>query len=302
MATRHFAVFFADIADSTVLYKQIGDELAKEATFSFLSRMMRIVERYGGTVIKTIGDELMARFDTADEAIDAARSIQQECGRDNAGTGVTLKVKIGIHHGPAILEANDIFGDTVNTAARMVAIAKAEQIVITEETVNALSAANHARTQAFDYVKVKSFDSDVPLYLVNWHDYDSLTVTVLSPSAIKARQPDRRESLRLVYGGQEIVLTPKSPTFTIGRDESLCAMVVDPQFASRKHAWIEFRREKFVLVDYSSNGTWVRTADDKEIYLRREEFPLWGHGWISLGQPLAPNLNQGIEFFADYKA
>lgn len=77
---------------------------------------------------------------------------------------------------------------------------------------------------------------------------------------------------------------------------------MDPQFASRKHAWIEFRREKFVLVDYSSNGTWVRTTDNKEIYLRREEFPLWGHGWISLGQPLDSNLDQSIEFFADCKA
>lgn len=63
-------------------------------------------------------------------------------------------------------------------------------------------------------------------------------------------------------------------------------LVVPRRFASRRHATIERRKEDFVLVDHSTNGTFVQTEDEQVAFLRRGEIRLWGAGWISLGEPL----------------
>jgi adenylate cyclase len=296
MATQHFAVFFADVAGSSSLYKKIGDEQARGTMYQCLSLMTRIAEENGGTVVKTIGDELMVRFNSADDAVCAARTIHQQLHLGHFEATGRLSVKIGIHYGPAILEQGDIFGDTVNTAARMVSIATPEQIVVTEETVAGLSPIHRSCAQPFDNVKIKAFDKDIPLYLINWRDYDSHTVTMLSAGSSLPMEFAKPGALRLIYQGREIALIAGMANFNIGRDEALCDLVVNVQLASRKHVWIEFRRGKFVLVDHSSNGTWVRTGDDKEIYLRREELPLWGNGHISLGEPPAGNREHRIAY------
>lgn len=57
--------------------------------------------------------------------------------------------------------------------------------------------------------------------------------------------------------------------------------------ASRSHAHIEHRKQYFVLVDHSTNGTYVQTEDEKVTFLRRGELRLWGDGWIALGEPLS---------------
>ena len=57
--------------------------------------------------------------------------------------------------------------------------------------------------------------------------------------------------------------------------------------ASRSHAHIEQRKQYFVLVDHSTNGTFVQTEDERVTFLRRGEMRLWGNGWIALGEPLS---------------
>jgi predicted component of type VI protein secretion system len=69
---------------------------------------------------------------------------------------------------------------------------------------------------------------------------------------------------------------------------------------SRQHARIEFRRGKFVLVDQSTNGTWVRGDDGKDHYLRREELALWGEGMISLGDRIHPEHPATIRYRTRY--
>ncbi len=78
----------------------------------------------------------------------------------------------------------------------------------------------------------------------------------------------------------------------LGRDER-CTIPVDSNFASRVHAKIEFRRGKFVLIDQSTNGTNIRTDTKDDFYIRREEIPLFGAGYIALGEAVSednPNI------------
>ncbi|ABC30121.1 Adenylate cyclase, family 3 [Hahella chejuensis KCTC 2396] len=292
------AVLFADIAGSSCLYKQIGDKRAKEAVFSCFYLMQRLAEEHGGTVVKTIGDELMVRFHTVDEAVKTACAIQREL-EPSVNSGPGLSVKIGIHFGPVIVERNDIFGDTVNTAARMVSIANAKQIVVSEEAAAVLSAEFQAQITTFDCVKIKSFQRDSILYLVDWRQSggDSGFSTMISFDNHDLKSHTTSKGMHLVYQRRDIVLSPQLDSFNVGRDQDICDLILQVQYASRKHFWIEYRRGKFVLVDHSTNGTWVKMDDEKEIYLKREELPLWGRGVISAGQPLACNQSHRIEFF-----
>lgn len=290
MPTQHYAVLFADIAGSSDLYKKIGDIRAKEAISGSMRIMESLINLHTGIVIKTIGDEIMARFDDPDAATAAARAIQQHF---EAAKG-SVAVRVGYHYGPAILENNDVFGDAVNTAARMVAVANPWQIVTSEPTVDCLSADNQLYAKRFDYAKIKAFTESVPIYLVNWEENTGY-MTALMPVIKPANRETSVSKITIHAQGMIIPVTPAMTDYTIGRDAE-CNLVIPSPFASRKHAWIEFRRNKFVLVDHSTNGTWVKNGAEPELFLKREELPLQGKGIISLGEPIANNQNFIIRF------
>jgi pSer/pThr/pTyr-binding forkhead associated (FHA) protein len=95
--------------------------------------------------------------------------------------------------------------------------------------------------------------------------------------------PDSRLVLRM--GDAEIVMTPAMRVFTMGRNAD-CDLVVNEPCVSLVHVRILYRKGKFVLIDQSRNGTYVRAGGGPEIGLvQDDEFPLAGNGVISLGHP-----------------
>lgn len=271
---------FADVAGSTRLYETLGDSKAQEAISQCLTRMSEITNRYGGIVIKTIGDEIMCRFATADDAVNAGINIQEVLESDSTVGSVPLSVRIGMHYGPAILQSGDVFGDAVNVAARMAGIAKACQIITTEETVKHLSPDLEEMTRQFDKASVKGKQDEIVIYEVLWEQDD---VTRMAGFASAAPAVDMKLNLRVQDAEKSI--GSDTATFVLGRG-SQCDLMVPANLASRMHARIEYRRGKFVLIDQSTNGTYVRTQDGREVFLRREELPLTGAGVISLGEPV----------------
>ena len=99
-----------------------------------------------------------------------------------------------------------------------------------------------------------------------------------------------------MYHDQEIKLDSDSPGFSMGRG-SRADLVVAESLASREHVLIESRRGKFVLLDKSTNGTYVQTEDDKGAYLRREEMILSGSGKISLGRDFTQDPTEYVEYY-----
>ena len=77
-----------------------------------------------------------------------------------------------------------------------------------------------------------------------------------------------------------------------------CDLVVNTDHASRCHARIEYRRGKFILIDQSTNGTFVTLANGKEVYLKREEMILWGDGIISIGSNKDKQHREQLYFFS----
>jgi hypothetical protein len=95
--------------------------------------------------------------------------------------------------------------------------------------------------------------------------------------------------LTLQYEQSTYELGVHETSLAIGRDTA-CELVVTEQPVSRRHAKIERRGDGFVLIDQSTNGTWLCQEGEDEIVLRKEEAPLIGHGTFSLGHPAKEGL------------
>lgn len=281
-ATQQFhAILFADVAGSTRLYERLGDRTAREAITGVLERMTGVAERYSGVLVKTIGDEILCRFPTAERAVSAAIAMQEELAADTTSQ-VRMQMRMGLQWGPVILDGGDVFGDAVNVAARMSAIARAGQIITTRETVSALPEHLMEKSRLFDTTHVKGKQDSLVIYQVVWEEEANATVFVASTGAGLPPAEDTVPVLTLRYQDQERSLE-LGASLGIGRAET-CDLVVGSPLASRLHARIESRRGKFVFIDQSTNGSYVRTEDGNVVYLRREELPLWGSGHISLGE------------------
>ena len=287
------AIMFADISGSTQMYDQLGDEVAKRTIDRCLGQLQVVTEAHKGVVIKKIGDELMCRFESADAAVSAARVSQMEIKTLGTLENTLLSIRAGIHYGEVIEDDNDIFGDAVNVAARMAGIAKGGQIITTADTVSALSPELGSQARQVDLARVKGKQEKLAVFEVLWEQSAEVTrvaTQLLSRSVAKA------STLRLSCGEAVVEISSESDSISIGRDDT-CDLVVITELASRKHAHCELRRGKFVLVDQGTNGTYVSSGGEEEVYLRREEMVLRGKGSISLGKPVAETATDELIHF-----
>ncbi|MFC1589037.1 adenylate/guanylate cyclase domain-containing protein [Pseudomonadota bacterium] len=284
------AVMFSDVAGSTALYDKFGDTEAKAIIENCINLMADITTRFKGIVIKTIGDEIMCRFPTAEDGVNASCSIQEAVSILTGPDGEPMAVRIGIHAGEAILDNDDVFGDAVNVAARMAGIAKARQIITTEDTYNQLSEDLQEMAREFDTTSVKGKQDQITIYDVVWDEEDDVTRMSFTPS-----QSSSDTQITMIYSGQTKVLSQADMPIMIGRGAK-ADITLDAPLASRIHVKLDYNRGKFVLADQSTNGTFIKLNDGKEVYLRREELPLSSRGAISLGEKVNESSPINISF------
>lgn len=269
------AILFADVAGSTRLYEQIGDALALATIGKCLAMVDDVSRGHRGRLVKTIGDEAMVVFASADQAALAAAEIQGRMTEFAQAGNHRIAFRVGFHCGPAIERDGDIFGDSVNVAARMVGLAKSGQVVLSAPTAEALSPALRERLREVDVMTVKGKEKDIGVLELLWQDSADLTSMAPRPKRKAAR-------LALRHGARALELSDTHPAVSLGRDAQNDVVVAD-RLASRLHAKIERRRDYFMLVDQSSNGTYVTVDGEGEFEVRREEFRLRGRGSISFG-------------------
>jgi len=284
------AVLFADIAGSTKLYDTLGDTQAKQMVDECIALMRGIATQYGGRVVKSIGDEVMCVLPDADSGCLAATDMQIKIMELPAVSNVKRAIRAGFHAGPVIEENNDVFGDTVNLAARMAGVAKAMQIITTRATVEMLSPLLRKSSRSIAALSVKGKGDDVEVCEIFWQGDDELTTMGSSTAS-----PLSLAVLRLKYGALEMVLDKPNVSIVLGRDVG-CNIAVADRMASRHHARIERRRDKFYIVDQSTNGTYVVFAGEAEIALRREEVMLRGAGRIAFGRSVTQGDEGTVEF------
>jgi len=288
------AIVFADVVGSTKLYEQLGDLRARDMVGICIDVMRAATEQNSGQVIKTMGDEVMATFQTADDALNAAAQMQKQISNHpSLKVGEhSVAIRIGCNFGPVVLENRDIFGSAVHTANRMTSQAKAGQIMTTATMVDQLSTDWRALVRQIDIATLKGRSSEVALFEVLWQPEET---TSMVPAIASRDRPSKSQRLRLRYQGQEIFVDEGRTNITIGRAEEN-DLVVKGNLISRLHARVEIGRNKFMLIDQSTNGTFVIGKDGEEAFVRRDSMQIRGEGLIGLGKAPDSNSSQVIRF------
>ncbi len=293
------AIVFADVVGSTKLYELLGDLRARDMVGICIDVMRAATEQHHGTVIKTMGDEIMATFPTADDALNAGAQMQMQIST-HPGLKVdeqTVAIRIGCNFGPVVLENRDIFGSAVHTANRMTSQAKAGQIITTATMVEQLSSEWRASVRQIDIATIKGRSSEVALFEVLWQTED-ITSMVPAIAVTSRERANKTQRLRLRYQGQEVLVQDTRANITMGRAEEN-DLVIKGNLISRLHARVEFNRNKFMLIDQSTNGTFVLGKDGEEAFVRRDSMQIRGEGLIGLGKAPDSNSSQVIRYVCE---
>ncbi len=294
------AIVFADVVGSMKLYESLGDIRAREMVGICIDVMRMATDQHDGTVIKTMGDEVMSTFLSADDALNAAAQMQKQIAT-HAGLKVqdhSVAIRIGCNFGPVVVENRDIFGTAVHTANRMTSQAKAGQIMTTAAMVEHLSPDWRACVRQIDIATVKGRSSELALFEVLWQTEDITSMVPAIAMATREVSKNAQRRLRLRCQGQEVVVDEHRSNITMGRAEEN-DLVVKGNLISRLHARVEFNRNKFILIDQSTNGTFVSIKNGDESFVRRDTMQIRAEGLIGLGRAPDGNSSQVIRYVCE---
>jgi len=260
-------VVFIDVVDSVGLYRRLGDHDAHLVIDNALSNLEHNLEPHGAEIVKRIGDGVLCLFEDCAEALPALGRAQ----RDGS-----LATRIGGHFGEVLVRDSDVFGDTVNRAARLAALARGREVLVSEAVNERLPPSLRARCRSFERLRLKGDEAVESLYRFCWEVTDATHInTAVSVPAVKIR-------------GEMCLETPAGPvrllpgeSYRIGRDET-CDLVLDDTRVSRFHATLDWSRGRCVLRDHSTNGSYVQPLDQtRPVFIRREDLPLSSCGRVS---------------------
>ena len=160
------AIMFTDIVGSTKMTTRLGDRMATELIRAHDSIVRRCLSGSGGREVKHTGDGIMASFASTAKAVDCAIAIQQGFERYNRGNTEPIHIRIGLDCGEPVEDSNDLFGSTVQLAARLCSAASSDQILVSENIRR-----QHGDPGLFVQTKrkrLKGFSHLVPAFECSW--------------------------------------------------------------------------------------------------------------------------------------
>jgi hypothetical protein len=309
MTARKVGVLFADISGSTQLYRKIGTAEGGRALERCMKRIERAVDGFRGEVLMPAADEMLAAFPSPEDALQAAVEMQARIADLPPVSGVKLSIRIGVHFGQIEETPAGMVGTAIDMARTLLSIAGAHQIVTCAQTAEALSSSLRRCLRSLEGMSLPTPKGDCQLYEVTWSPESEVTSTVVKPGAIAAAQvappvkPAPPATVKnsgrfcLRFGGKAYLLDERTPVLTVGRDKAN-DVVIDDRKASRRHARVERRRDaSIVLIDASTNGTFVAIEGSKELFLHNEDLVLQGRGKLALGH----STNSGAAAVAEFE-
>lgn len=280
-ASQHkMVVMFADVSGSAGLFERLGDTEAMHAVERCIKRMRRSIDGYRGRTAQVVGDELLAVFETAEDACQAAIDMQQRIADLPPVSGLKLTIRIGLHIGPVKEEADKFSGEVVTNAARIAGIARRDQILASSALTAALPESGIITVRPMPELgSIPENGGSLNLFQIHWTAHEAGGHhSAFGP----ASHPPALERLCVRYHGKAFLLDDKTPVLSLGRDLGN-KLVVEDRKASRQHARIEKRADGYFLVDTSTNGCFVTLSGRQEVMVRRHELLLEGTGRICFG-------------------
>ena len=167
-------VLFTDVEGSTALTDRLGDAKARELLRDHERMVREALKAHGGSEVKTMGDGFMASFGSAVKALECAIAIQRAFGERNESAEEPIKVRIGLNAGEPIAEddpdgRSDLFGASVNRAARIAAMAQGGEILVAN-VVRELAEGKQFMFGDRGETALRGFDDPVRLYEVRWSE------------------------------------------------------------------------------------------------------------------------------------
>ncbi|MCP4037780.1 MAG: hypothetical protein GY733_12640 [bacterium] len=171
---RWITILFTDIVDSTRHWHEMGDVETRYRIEQHNQNLIPIVVAYDGEVVKTIGDSIMASFEDPQNAVRAAIAMQHALHAvREKDPEFELKVRIGIHRGRAIVEDEDVFGNTVNVAARVEDQAQGDEILVSDSVAQYLDQERYYLSRRGSFTP-RGKSNSILLYRVSWWRSESL--------------------------------------------------------------------------------------------------------------------------------
>jgi adenylate cyclase len=303
-------VLFADLRGSTAMYERLGNADATAVVTQSVALLARIVGVQNGTVVKTLGDGLMATFLSPVDGIAAADGMHDaiggmRAGADDAADGAArpvLMLQVGIAQGEVVEVSGDVFGDAVNVAARLLDHAGDNETLATQDVVDGLDAWQRTRFRSLGVMQLRGRSEPVHVHLQEPVRRFGDTAATAYGDMLIPPQPEP-EGIRLVWLDLNRIYAGASLPVVLGRSPQ-ATYIIDDNRVSRSHARVDWHGGTFQLTDLSYNGTYVRFDNDPEVLtLRRGTCTLHGSGVIGLGtpptEPLSPCVRFEVMRFAD---
>jgi len=262
-----FTVMFADLSGGLKLAEAAGKPAALRTLSHCLYRLKKAAQSCGGQVTKAHGTRLMALFSTVDAAANAAAKMHATINALDPVSGSKIGVQVAFHSGPVTQQGDDVVGDTVTLAAKLLEQATRGQTITTQGTAAQLSPALQPFSHQMRAMEVGGATAPLRLFEIR-------------PPADAVAQLVTR--VRLSFGEQTLACSRENERIVIGRDRG-CGLVIGDVLASRRHCTVELRGELFVVQDHSRNGTYVTIEGERGVLLNGDSMRLRGQGRIGFG-------------------
>lgn len=306
---RERTVLFADLRGSTALFETLGNAEATSVVTHTVSLIGQAVDACNGLLIKTLGDGLMAVFDSPRDGVKSAIRMHELLSgmvsrgkRQGASPSLrALRMQVALARGEVVEMSGDCFGDAVNVAARLIDHAGDNETLITAEVLAGLPSQQKLRFRSLDRIAVRGRAEPVHVHVLDQPSQGGdMAAATQFGAAVHGAEPD---GIRLVWLDLDRVFDIDSMPIVLGRSVQATYCITDAR-VSRSHARIDWHGGSFSVTDLSYNGTFVRFGSDGEVVnLKRGGCTLHGSGAIGLGSPpidaTSPTVRFEVLHFAD---
>ncbi|MFO1262499.1 MAG: adenylate/guanylate cyclase domain-containing protein [Rhodoferax sp.] len=286
-------VVFTDLHGSTAVFESLGNARATEIVTQITNWVGEQFVLSGGSIVKTLGDGVLALFPDPATALHAVIKLQRDYAvrSHQFPEALRMPIRVGVASGEVEMVDGDCYGDAVNVASRLIDLCGPHQIWASAIQIDP-DAARSMTLKELGPISIRGRAEPCNVYQIEWQEEVSTDILTMQAKFDEVQNSNEVDAL-----GREVELTwlDTSKRFRsydlpieIGRVGSADFVVNDPR-VSRIHARLEWRNGSVVFVDASSYGSWIRFAGaaDSDVLLRREECVLYGKGELALGASFA---------------
>lgn len=258
-----------------------------------LKRLERVLSAHGGTLVKQLQQGLLASFHSPEAALIGACEMQRRCAVIPQLADTQLALKIGIHATMSQRLTPLATDPAEATAAKLSALLGESGIILSEIVIEGLPAGLKEKS-----TPIANEGSAIAAFSVDWNAIPMQRPP--QPAANEHLATDKHAAARgacvmLHQGMRHYNFDSRQHVVTFGRDPASDVAINSPK-ASRRHCRIVYRLGHYVLVDLSTNGTYVYFGDGQEIRVQKSMLQLSGKGRISFGQGWQDGSPPSFEF------